>query len=106
MGAARTTALALSAIALAALGGCASSEPRSYVAHASTNLALGRWPEQSRLAEQFTIRSNWPSVEGGYLFDDVTYFSIQSYDRQSFYDRLGGEFDRESDTVRTGVLLR
>jgi hypothetical protein len=105
MGAARTTALVLSVTALAALSGCASQE-RSYVAHASTNLSLGRWPEQSRLAEQFTIRSSWPSVEGGYVFDDVTYFSIQSYDRQSFYDRLGGEFDRESDTVRTGVLLR
>lgn len=105
MGAARTTALALSTVALAALSGCASND-RSYVAHASTNLALGRWPQQARLAEQFTIRSNWPSVEGGYLFDDITYFSIQSYDRQSFYDRLGGEYDRESDTVRTGVLLR
>jgi hypothetical protein len=105
MGAARTTAPAFVAAALAALSGCSPNE-RSYVAHTSTNLALGRWPQQAQLAEQFTIRSNWPSVEGGYLFDDITYFSIQSYDRQSFYDRLGGEFDRESDTVRTGVLLR
>lgn len=101
MGAARTIPLICM---LAALSGCAA--PQGVCPRATPNLALGPIPSVNRLAEQHTLRSSWPSVEGGYYFDDVTDYSISSYDRQFFYDRLGGEHEQLTESVRTGVRVR
>lgn len=73
---------------------------------APANLALGPSPAHNALAQALTMRSGWPSVETGYTFDDITYFVQDRYDRQSYYDRLGGGFWHETESVRAGVFLR
>ena len=70
------------------------------------NLLLGQSPDQVWLAQQFTYRSDWPSVATGYRFDDMTYFTDIQFDDQSFYDRMGGAFYSSGQQVRTGVMLR
>ena len=101
MGAARTIPVLF---VLAAFCGCAA--PSRVCPQTSTNLALGRVASVNRLAQESNLRSGWPSIESGYMFDDVTYFSSSSYDRQYFYDRLGGEFENLSQSIRTGVRVR
>ncbi len=89
---------------LAALSGCAA--PQVVCPQRTPNLALGRDRSVNQIAQESNLRSGWPSVESGYVFDDVTYFSTSSYDRQYYYDRLGGEFENLTESVRTGIRVR
>lgn len=70
------------------------------------NLALGSAAEHNLIGEALTARTAWPAVEGGYRFDDVSYFSQVIFDDQAFYDRLGGGFFQGNQSVRSSVLLR
>ena len=90
----------------ALLAGCAG--PGKYaVLHApAANLALGPTAEHVRLGEAFAYRSAWPSVDAGYRFEDTSFFSQVIFDDQSFYDRLGGGLYHETQTVRTGIMVR
>lgn len=71
------------------------------------NLALGPTADHTWLAEQYTYRSSWPSVETGYRFDDATDYTQFIRDDQSYYDDFqGGGYSRQSLSVRTGVIVR
>ena len=94
----------------ALLAGCARSERGvvlSAVPHgeARANLVMARAPETAALATRMSVRSDWPSVDHGYRFDDVTYYSTIRYDEQSFYDRYGGLL-YVNEGLRTGVWVR
>jgi len=70
------------------------------------NLALGPRGGLPVEAEWFAQRSDWPSVPSGYVFDQVESFTQFLFDDQSFFDRLGGSFFAQSESVRTGVVVR
>lgn len=94
-----------------ALWGCGGERCRpvytSQVNRPVANLALGAHPEHNWLAEGFTYRSSWPSVEAGYRFNDATHYTQFTYDDQSYYDDFGGgSYTRESIAVRSGVIVR
>ena len=98
-------------ILLLMLAGCA-ARPRVAVyapapGQPTANLVLGPTRDHTFLAEVYSYRSSWPSVQSGYLFDDVSTFSEVIYDDQSYYDGFyGGGFTREAVSVRSGVLVR
>jgi hypothetical protein len=101
--------LLLSAAVLV-LVGCRAAERFSVMGPdlsgtSQTNLALGPSAEHAWLASQLTGRSEWPAVEVGQRFDDVTFYSTVIYDEQSYYDRFGSLF-RESQSFRSGVWRR
>ena len=95
---------------LLSTAGC--GQPRGGVVHAwgadrVANLALGPTRDHTWLAESFAYRSSWPSVELGYVFDDLSSYTEVIYDDESYYSGLyGGGFTREAVSVRTGVLVR
>ncbi len=68
------------------------------------NLVLGPTADHAWLATQFAGRSDWPTVEVGHRYEDVTYFSTIQHDTQVHYDRFGS-FYNQAQTVRTGVLV-
>jgi hypothetical protein len=70
------------------------------------NLALGANAADARLAELFARRTDWPAVETGYRLDDQSFGTEYIFSDESFYDALGGGFDRGVQSVRTSVLLR
>ncbi len=94
---------------LLALAGCAPR--RTYVFETRpgarvANIALDRDPGLTDLAEQFAERSDWPSVDFGYVTDEIDSSTVFSYDDQSFYDRLGGSFHRETESLRARSVER
>ena len=103
--------VAWTTIVLLTLTGCAASN--GVVAYApgparpAANLALGPLPDHTWLAESFAGRSSWPSVQLGYVFDDVSSYTEVIYDDQSYYGGFdGGSFTREAISIRSGVLVR
>ena len=103
--------VAWTTILLLTLAGCASSN--GVVVYApgparpAANLALGPLPDHTWLAESFAWRSSWPSVESGYVFDDVSSYTEVIFDDQSYYGGFdGGSFTREAISIRSGVLVR
>lgn len=93
------------------LVGCSAGGPRgqalwAYEARPTPNLALGPTVDHNLLTREFVGRSAWPSVDAGYQVEDVSYFSIFSYDDQSFYDRFSGGYSRQSISERVGVTIR
>lgn len=95
---------------IALLAGCKAVD-RTVVVHSdalprvSANLALGPSAENSRLAALLPPRSDWPSVENGYRFDDATIYTRASYDVQMQYDRHGSLY-YEQQSIQTGVRVR
>jgi len=92
------------------LGGCAGSDRAAVLAvdqvpPPRANLVLGPSAAHGRMAALFVGRSEWPAIERGYRFDDVTFYSRIHYDEQSYYDRFGSLY-HESQAVRTGVMVR
>jgi hypothetical protein len=101
--------LAGTAILLLTLTGCAATNGLVVYAPGRpvANLALGPSRDHTLVAEAYAYRSSWPSVQSGYVFDDISTYTEVIYDDQSFYDRRdGGGFTREAISVRTGVLIR
>jgi hypothetical protein len=100
--------LPISILAVAALVGCQHHESRVTVLDADecngrpANLVLGRTAEEAWLTEQFATRVEWPIVERGYRFDDVTWFNIVNYDYQQQFDCFGGLYSANT-SVQTGV---
>ena len=102
------------AIGVLLLSGCATRERAAVLGNTPgphgpprcANLALGPTAEHGHIAELFTRRSTWPSVETGYRFGETSYYTEVNYDDQAFYDRFGGGFHRGSESYRSGVLLR
>lgn len=93
------------------LSGCAADHGGSvYTAHVNrpiANLVLSRNPDHNWLAEEFTYRSSWPSVENGYRFDDAINYTQIIFDDQSYYDDSGGGgYTRESFSMRSGLIVR
>jgi hypothetical protein len=93
------------------LAGCSGGTPPvTYWAQAdraAANLVIGPTRDHGWLAESFAYRSQWPAVDAGYAFDDVSTYTEIIYDDQSFYDwRYGGGYTREAISVRTGVVVR
>jgi hypothetical protein len=69
-----------------------------------SNLLLGPWPERMAVAQLFNYRSDWPALNDGYRFDEVTTYIDVLYDEQFYYDRFNViRADRQS--VRTGVSV-
>ena len=56
------------------------------------NLVMSDNPDDAYVASQLTDRLAWPSVENGYRFDTVTYYSRTSYDYQRYYNKFGGSY--------------
>ncbi len=103
--------VAWTTILLLVLTGCAGGH--GSVAYApgpgrpAANLVLGPMREHVWLAESFAQRSSWPSVQLGYVFDDVSSYTEVIYDDQSFYDSFhGGGYTHEAISVRSAVLVR
>ena len=69
------------------------------------NLAMGAHPDDLWLAEGLTMRGDWPAVDFGYRFDDVSSYAEVLFDNQYGFDRFGGTF-RSGQNIRTGVLVR
>lgn len=93
------------------LAGCAGADRALVYApppgRPTANLALGRTPDETWLAEAQAYRTTWPAVDGGYIFDDISTYSELIYDDQSFYDtRYGGGYTRAAVSARRGVLVR
>ncbi len=96
----------LAVCGLAVVTGCAAPEHAAILsAERPCNLALGDFAPDTREALLFAGRSDWPAVETGYRFDEVTYFSKVIYDYQFGYDRHGGLY-YGNETVSSGVLVR
>ena len=100
-------------LVILALGLVGCSGPDRAVVYATggprspANLALGPLRDHTVLSELHAYRSSWPSVESGYLFDDVSTYTEVLYDDQSYYSPYdGGGFTREAVSVRSGVLYR
>jgi len=72
----------------------------------AANLALGSHPQQVRIAEALTYRSDWPAVRGGYVLEDVATFFSYSYDDQTFFDRFSGGYFSLLESTRQGVIAR
>ncbi len=72
----------------------------------AANLALGSHPQQVRVGEALTYRSDWPAVRSGYVLEDVASFFSYSYDDQSFYDRFGGGYFSLFESTRHGIMAR
>ena len=103
--------LALAAILTLVLAGCSSPQRATVCVIGASrlppNLALGPSRDHTILSEMHAYRSSWPSVQSGYLFDDVSTYTEVFYDDQSYYGwRDGGGFMREAVSVRSGVLYR
>jgi hypothetical protein len=79
--------------------------PGACISQPAPNLALGHGPELVRAAGAFNYRSSWPSVDGGYWLDDISYFFDVQSDDQFHYDRLGVYY-RTSQAVRSAVVVR
>lgn len=69
------------------------------------NLALGPSREHARLGQELAVRSDWPAATIGVRGEDVTFYSTIIYDQQSYNDRYNS-FYHETQTIRTGVLIR
>ncbi len=99
--------LALTLLCTIAMG-CHSRQPVAVMSPSPTgrcaNLVLGPSPDAASEALRLAARSDWPAFERGYRFDDVTYFSTDTYEYQSGFDRFGGLY-RASQSLRTGVWL-
>lgn len=94
------------AFALLVLGGCAAPRGGAVLGPGQgTNLALGPWPLDTLVATEMAYRADWPAVEHGYRFEDVTIYSRFSYDYLSGYDRFGGTY-YGSESVESGVHVR
>lgn len=70
------------------------------------NLALAPVAEDNAFVEAFAYRSEWPAVAMGYRFDDVALLVDDSFDDQSFYDRLGGSHYRSVVSSRSALFVR
>lgn len=97
------------ALFFAVFAGCSAPGPVAILSVASpagrsTNLALGPCAESVQAAQQFTARSDWPAVALGYRLDDVTYYTKETYEYQSGFDRSGGLY-HATQNVQTGVWL-
>jgi hypothetical protein len=93
-------------LALVALGvcGCASPERAAVVTY-GPNLVLGRSHGLSAAAQQWAGRSDWPSVEWGYVLEDVTFYRRDAYDGQLLFDRYNSSYFI-NDSTRSGILVR
>jgi hypothetical protein len=91
------------------LSGCA-ARPRGAIVCAAArpapraNLILGPTPYHAFMAEQFG-RTDWPATATGYRIDEVTSFTVSTYDEQAHYDCYGALF-RVAETVQTGTQIR
>lgn len=92
-------------LTIVGLAGCA-SRPAATVMVGGPNLLLGPDRETNLLARELAFRSDWPSVNAGYIFDDTSSFTTYSVDDQTFFDRQGGGYYGASESIRTGVLVR
>lgn len=86
------------------LAGCAAPQMVANIPP-TANLALGPSAEVAVLATQMTERSDWPSVDNGYIMDDQTFYATTTYDVQSHFDRFGSLY-YEALSVRTGTRIR
>ena len=94
---------------LVALAGCAAPHKAAVLTPSAirpgpANLLLGPAPEDARVAQQFTGRSDWPVAVRGYRLDEVTFYSRSYNDYQVGYGRHdGGWHGTSSVTVGTWV---
>jgi hypothetical protein len=87
--------------------GCAGrSQTRLLPPRAAGNLLVGPTVWHNRVAEEFTLRPTWPSVDRGYEVENVTTYTEFIIDNQAFYDRDAGGYSREAATIRTGTWIR
>lgn len=99
------TSLILAVLAALLAAGCASA-PRLTGVHSGTNLVFGRNLDDNRVAQALTNRSDWPSVQIGYRFDNPTLFVDDTFDNEYFYERNGDTYYRLRQTSESGVLVR
>ncbi len=97
------------ALLCATLVGCSAPGPVAVLSSTAPvghtpNLVLAPSADKLQDALRFAARSDWPGVEIGYRLGDVTYYTKETYDYQSGFDRFGGLYHAEQN-VQTGMRL-
>lgn len=93
--------------------GCGSTRSRAtvlYQHHADPhrrqpNLALGSARDHGRYAQRFNHRSDWPAVDNGYRYNDISSYTEYLYNEQYDYGRHGAIYSGRH-SHRSGVLIR